>query len=169
MYDRGSGAVELTELRGDGIRYGPQGTPVEWVEEESYFFRLSAYRERLLELYESRPEFIGPPERRNEVVSFVKSGLKDLSISRTTFDWGVPVPGDERHVMYVWIDALTNYLTAAGYPDGSLSAACIVVEEAEGPEAGFTRPGCETPNIRYLATVDAAAAEDTLVAVLGGD
>ena len=108
---------EETQLREDGVRYGPQGTPVEWVEEESYFFRLSAYQDRLLELYESRPDFIGPAERRNEVMSFVRSGLKDLSISRTTFDWGVPVPGDEKHVMYVWVDALTNYITAVGYPD----------------------------------------------------
>ena len=107
---------EETELRADGVRCGPQGTPVEWVEEESYFFRLSAYQDRLLALYESQPDFIGPAERRNEVMSFVKSGLKDLSISRTTFDWGVPVPGDEKHVMYVWVDALTNYITAAGYP-----------------------------------------------------
>ncbi|TWG99119.1 methionyl-tRNA synthetase [Mesorhizobium sp. J18] len=106
-----------TELRDDGVRYGPQGTPVEWVEEETYFFRLSAYQDRLLALYAERPDFIGPAERRNEVVSFVKSGLKDLSISRTTFDWGVPVPGDEKHVMYVWVDALTNYITGAGYPD----------------------------------------------------
>ena len=108
---------EETELRPDNIRYGPQGTPVEWVEEESYFFRLSAYQDKLLALYESQPDFIGPNERRNEVMSFVRSGLKDLSISRTTFDWGVPVPGDEKHVMYVWVDALTNYITAAGYPD----------------------------------------------------
>ena len=108
---------EETEVRADNVRYGPQGTPVEWVEEESYFFRLSAYQDRLLALYESQPDFIGPVERRNEVVSFVKAGLKDLSISRTTFDWGVPVPGDEKHVMYVWVDALTNYITAAGYPD----------------------------------------------------
>ena len=108
---------EETEVRSDGVRYGPQGTPVEWVEEESYFFRLSAYQDRLLELYEKHPEFIGPNERRNEIVSFVKSGLKDLSISRTTFDWGIPVPGDEKHVMYVWVDALTNYITAIGYPD----------------------------------------------------
>jgi len=108
---------EETEVRADNVRYGPQGTPVEWVEEESYFFRLSAYQDRLLQLYESQPGFVGPAERRNEVVSFVKSGLKDLSISRTTFDWGVPVPGDEKHVMYVWVDALTNYITAAGYPD----------------------------------------------------
>jgi methionyl-tRNA synthetase len=106
-----------TEVRADGVRYGPQGTPVEWVEEESYFFRLSAYQDRLLDLYERNPGFIGPPERRNEIVSFVKSGLKDLSVSRTTFDWGIPVPGDEKHVMYVWVDALTNYITAAGYPD----------------------------------------------------
>ena len=105
-----------TELRGD-VRIGPQGTPVEWVEEESYFFRLSAYQDRLLELYETNPVFVGPKGRRNEVVSFVKRGLRDLSMSRTTFDWGVPVPGDERHVMYVWVDALTNYLTATGYPD----------------------------------------------------
>jgi len=110
---------EETEVRADNVRYGPQGTPVEWVEEESYFFRLSAYQDRLIALYESRPEFIGPPERRNEVMSFVKSGLKDLSISRTTFDWGVPVPGDEKHVMYVWVDALTNYITGAGYPNKS--------------------------------------------------
>jgi methionyl-tRNA synthetase len=108
---------EETEVRADNVRYGPQGTPVEWVEEESYFFRLSAYQEKLLSLYESLPDFIGPAERRNEVISFVKAGLKDLSISRTTFDWGVPVPGDEKHVMYVWVDALTNYITAAGYPD----------------------------------------------------
>jgi methionyl-tRNA synthetase len=106
-----------TEVRADGVRYGPQGTPVEWVEEESYFFRLSAYQERLLAFYEANPDFIGPPERRNEVVSFVKSGLNDLSISRTTFDWGVPVPGDDKHVMYVWVDALTNYITGVGYPD----------------------------------------------------
>ena len=106
-----------TEVRSDGVRYGPQGTPVEWVEEESYFFRLSAYQDKLLALYESEPGFIGPQERRNEVMSFVRSGLKDLSVSRTTFDWGVPVPGDEKHVMYVWVDALTNYITGVGYPN----------------------------------------------------
>jgi methionyl-tRNA synthetase len=106
-----------TELRPDGVRCGPQGTPVEWVEEESYFFRLSAYQERLLAHYEKHPDFISPRERRNEVVSFVKAGLNDLSISRTTFDWGVPVPGDEKHVMYVWVDALTNYITGVGFPD----------------------------------------------------
>lgn len=108
-----------TELRADGVRYGPQGTPVEWVEEESYFFRLSAYQDRLIAHYEAHPDFIGPDERRNEVVSFVRGGLKDLSVSRTTFDWGVKVPGDERHVMYVWVDALTNYITATGFPDAT--------------------------------------------------
>ena len=108
---------EETTVREDGVRYGPQGTPVEWVEEESYFFRLSAYQDRLLALYEDNPGFIRPAERRNEIVSFVKSGLRDLSMSRTTFDWGIPVPGDPKHVMYVWVDALTNYITAAGYPD----------------------------------------------------
>ena len=106
-----------TELRDDGVRYGPQGSPVEWVEEESYFFRLSAYQDRLLEHYERHPEFIGPDVRRNEVVSFVKSGLRDLSMSRTTFDWGIKVPGNADHVMYVWVDALTNYITGVGFPD----------------------------------------------------
>lgn len=101
----------------DGVRYGPQGTPVEWVEEESYFFRLSAYQDKLLKLYEDQPDFIGPDSRKNEIVAFVKRGLNDLSVSRTTFDWGIPVPGDEKHVMYVWVDALTNYLTATGWPD----------------------------------------------------
>ena len=104
-----------TELRADGVRYGPQGTPVEWVQEESYFFKLSEYQDRLLKHYEENPDFIGPAERRNEVISFVKSGLKDLSISRTTFDWGIKVPNDPAHVMYVWVDALTNYITATGY------------------------------------------------------
>lgn len=106
-----------TEVRDDDVRYGPQGSPVEWVEEETYFFRLSAYQDKLLKLYDDSPDFVGPPERRNEVASFVKSGLRDLSISRTTFDWGIPVPGDETHVMYVWVDALTNYITGVGYPD----------------------------------------------------
>lgn len=106
-----------TELRPDGVRYGAQGTPVEWLEEESYFFRLSAYQDRLLTLYGTQPDFVGPPERRNEVVSFVRAGLHDLSISRTTFSWGIPVPDDEKHVMYVWVDALTNYLTGVGFPN----------------------------------------------------
>lgn len=106
-----------TEERADGVRYGPQNTPVEWVEEESYFFRLSNYADKLMAHYEANPSFIAPTERRNEVMSFVKGGLRDLSISRTTFDWGIPVPDDEKHVMYVWVDALTNYITGAGFPD----------------------------------------------------
>lgn len=109
------GEDELVER--DGKRFAPTGAPVEWVEEPSYFFRLSAWQERLLELYESRPDFILPAGKRSEVVSFVRGGLRDLSISRTTFDWGIPVPGDEKHVMYVWLDALTNYITAIGYPE----------------------------------------------------
>ena len=106
-----------TRLDAANVRIGPNGTPVEWVEEESYFFRLSAYQDKLLELYASDPNYVLPRERFNEVMSFVKGGLKDLSISRTTFDWGVRVPGNPRHVMYVWVDALTNYLTAVDYPD----------------------------------------------------
>ncbi len=99
-----------------GEKVSPQGTPVEWVEEKSYFFRLSAYQDKLLAYFDEHPEFIGPDSRRNEVISFVKSGLRDLSVSRTTFSWGVPVPDDDEHVMYVWVDALTNYITAAGFP-----------------------------------------------------
>jgi methionyl-tRNA synthetase len=106
-----------TRLDDKGQRLGPQGTPVEWVEEESYFFRLSAFADKLLKLYDEHPDFVLPKERLNEVASFVRGGLQDLSISRTTFDWGVPVPGDPKHVMYVWVDALTNYITAVGYPD----------------------------------------------------
>ncbi|PIR32126.1 MAG: methionine--tRNA ligase [Alphaproteobacteria bacterium CG11_big_fil_rev_8_21_14_0_20_44_7] len=94
----------------------PTGADVEWVEEPSYFFKLSAFQDALLEFYEENPAFIAPEGRKNEVLSFVKGGLKDLSVSRTTFKWGIPVPGDEEHVMYVWLDALTNYITALGYP-----------------------------------------------------
>ncbi|WP_185982543.1 methionine--tRNA ligase [Aureimonas mangrovi] len=108
---------EETTVDAAGTRLSPHGAPVEWIEEESYFFRLSAFTDRLLALHEANPELIAPPERRNEILSFLRSGLRDLSISRTTFDWGIPVPGDERHVMYVWVDALTNYLTATGFPD----------------------------------------------------
>jgi len=108
------GEDELEDREGQKLAI-KTGTPVEWVEEESYFFKLSAYQDRLLKLYAEHPEYIGPSERRNEVISFVKSGLKDLSISRTTFDWGIPVPGAPGHIMYVWVDALTNYLTATGY------------------------------------------------------
>lgn len=106
---------ELTEK--NGKRFAPSGAEVEWVEEPTYFFRLSAYQEKLLALYEANPDFIAPKERRNEIISFVKGGLQDLSVSRTTFDWGIPVPGAEGHVMYVWVDALTNYITGVGYPD----------------------------------------------------
>lgn len=95
----------------------PSGGTVEWLEEESYFFKLSAYQDRLLDYYEKNPDFIAPASRRNEIISFVKSGLRDLSISRSKFSWGVPVPGDEKHVMYVWIDALANYITSLGFPD----------------------------------------------------
>ncbi len=103
----------------NGKLLAPTGTgaEVEWVEEPSYFFRLSAWGDRLLKFYDENPGFIAPESRRNEVISFVRGGLQDLSISRTTFKWGVPVPDDPAHVMYVWIDALTNYLTATGYPD----------------------------------------------------
>jgi methionyl-tRNA synthetase len=110
-------AEDETVVGEDNVRRGPQGTPVDWVEEKSYFFKLSAYQDRLLQLYETQPDFIGPDSRKNEVTSFVKSGLRDLSISRTTFDWGVKVPGDPEHVMYVWVDALTNYITGVGFPD----------------------------------------------------
>jgi methionyl-tRNA synthetase len=101
----------------DQVRRGPQGTPVEWVEERSYFFRLSKYQKKLLAFYKRKPNFIGPDSRKNEVISFVNSGLRDLSISRTNFNWGVKVPNDSEHVMYVWVDALTNYITGVGFPD----------------------------------------------------
>ncbi|MGO1117580.1 methionine--tRNA ligase [Rhodovibrionaceae bacterium A322] len=107
---------ELTKTE-DGKMIAASGAECEWVSEPSYFFRLSAWQDRLLAFYEANPDFIGPASRRNEVISFVKGGLRDLSVSRTTFKWGVPVPGDEDHIMYVWLDALTNYITAAGYPD----------------------------------------------------
>jgi methionyl-tRNA synthetase len=106
-----------TKLGEGGERFGPQGTPVQWTEEQTYFFRLSAYQDRLLRHYEAHPGFVGPETRLNEVVSFVKGGLQDLSISRSTLSWGVPVPDAPGHVMYVWVDALTNYITALGYPD----------------------------------------------------
>jgi methionyl-tRNA synthetase len=101
----------------DGRKLAPSGAEVEWVEEPSYFFRLSAWQERLLAFYDANPDFIAPETRRNEVISFVSSGLRDLSVSRTSFRWGVPVPDDPAHIMYVWLDALTNYMTAVGYPD----------------------------------------------------
>ncbi|MGC4250494.1 MAG: methionine--tRNA ligase [Sphingobium sp.] len=107
---------ELSEGEG-GQKLSPQGTPVEWTVEESWFFRLSAYQQKLLDLYNSQPDFIQPDSRRNEIMRFVEGGLSDLSVSRTSFDWGVKVPGSDGHVMYVWVDALTNYLTGCGYPD----------------------------------------------------
>jgi methionyl-tRNA synthetase len=106
---------ELTEGEG-GAKLSPQGTPVEWTAEETWFFRLSKYQQPLLELYRDQPDFIRPEARRNEVLRFVEGGLSDLSVSRTSFDWGVAVPGSPGHVMYVWVDALANYLTGAGYP-----------------------------------------------------
>jgi methionyl-tRNA synthetase len=105
----------------NGERLSPQGTIVEWTVEESWFFRLSAYQERLLAHYRDNPDFVRPETRRNEVVRFVEGGLSDLSISRSSFDWGVKVPGAPDHVMYVWVDALTNYLTGIGYPDDTES------------------------------------------------
>ena len=114
---------ELTDDPETGEKMSPNGTPVHWVEEPSYFFKLSEYTQPLLDLYEANPEFIQPETRRNEVIAFVKQGLKDLSISRhkDRLSWGIPVPGDADHVMYVWLDALTNYITAPGYPDTSAS------------------------------------------------
>jgi methionyl-tRNA synthetase len=107
-----------TSVDPDGVRVATEtGAPVTWTEEQTYFFRLSDYTDKLLAHYEAHPEFIEPVVRRNEVVSFVSGGLRDLSISRTTFDWGVPVPDHPDHVMYVWVDALTNYLTGVGFPD----------------------------------------------------
>jgi methionyl-tRNA synthetase len=106
----------------NGKKIAPSGAECEWVEEPSYFFRLSAWGEKLLAFYDANPDFIMPPSRRNEVVSFVKSGLRDLSVSRSALTWGVPVPNDPAHVMYVWLDALTNYLTAVGYPDTNIAA-----------------------------------------------
>jgi methionyl-tRNA synthetase len=103
-----------TTVGPDGVRREPLGSPVEWTEEETYFFRLSAFEKRLLAHYEANPDFILPPERRNEVRSFVEGGLQDLSISRTSLDWGIKVPGNPAHVMYVWVDALNNYMTATG-------------------------------------------------------
>jgi len=110
----------------EGRRYSVKtNTLVEWVEEESYFFKLSAYAKPLLEHYAKHPDFIVPEQYRNEIVSFVERGLNDLSMSRTTFDWGIPVPGNPKHVMYVWVDALTNYITSTGFPD------------ADAPKAAF--------------------------------
>ncbi len=107
---------ELVEGEG-GVKLSPQGTPVDWTAEETWFFKLSKYQQPLLDHYAANPDFIQPDSRRNETMRFVEGGLSDLSVSRTSFDWGVPVPGSPGHVMYVWVDALTNYLTGLGYPD----------------------------------------------------
>jgi methionyl-tRNA synthetase len=109
---------ELIDGEG-GQKLSPQGTPVEWTAEETWFFRLGKYQQPLLDHYAANPDFILPEARRNEIVRFVEGGLNDLSVSRTSFDWGVPVSGSAGHVMYVWVDALTNYLTGIGYPDTS--------------------------------------------------
>ena len=101
----------------EGKKIAPSGAECEWVEEPSYFFDLSKWQEPLLKFYDDNPDFIAPKSRRNEVISFVKGGMHDLSVSRTSFKWGVDVPGDEDHIMYVWLDALTNYITAMDYPD----------------------------------------------------
>ncbi|VXD02327.1 methionine--tRNA ligase [Sphingomonas sp. 8AM] len=110
---------ELVDGEG-GEKLSPQGTPVTWTAEETWFFRLSKYHQPLLDFYAANPDFIRPESRRNEILRFVEGGLSDLSVSRTSFDWGVPVPDSPGHVMYVWVDALTNYLTGAGYPDGKM-------------------------------------------------
>ncbi len=109
--------LENELIKEDNKYFTKNGSPVEWVKEESYFFKLSKWEDKLLKHYEKNPKLISPDSRYNEVVSFIKGGLKDLSISRTTFKWGVPVPNNNNHVMYVWIDALCNYLTAINYPD----------------------------------------------------
>lgn len=113
---------ELVEGEG-GQKLSPQGTPVEWTAEETWFFRLSKYQQPLLDHYAAHPDFIRPESRRNEILRFVEGGLVDLSVSRTSFDWGVPVPGSPGHVMYVWVDALTNYITGAGWPENPESFA----------------------------------------------
>jgi methionyl-tRNA synthetase len=110
------GEDELTKDE-SGDLIAPTGAKVAWMEQPSYFFRLSHYQEKLLDLYRDHPDFIQPSARRNEIIKFVEAGLTDLSISRTSFDWGIPVKDDPDHVMYVWLDALTNYITALGYPD----------------------------------------------------
>ena len=110
-------AEDEIETGEGGEKLSPQGTPVQWTAEETWFFKLSEYQDKLLKLYKDHPEFIQPESRRNEVMRFVEGGLRDLSVSRTSFDWGVPVPGSPGHVMYVWVDALTTYMTGVGYPD----------------------------------------------------
>ena len=119
-YYEASELIDAVDAAGATIKLSPSGTPVLWTVEESWFFRLSRYQERLLALYDAQPEFIQPASRCNEMRAFVAGGLRDLSVSRTSFDWGVPVPGSPGHVLYVWIDALTNYLSGAGYPSDNI-------------------------------------------------
>ena len=119
MRDEAFYGEEEIVTRADGTKVSPFGSPVEWVKEPNYLFRMSAWGDRLLAFYEANPEFLGPLSTRNEVLSFVRSGMTDLSVSRATLRWGIPVPGDPEHVMYVWVDALANYITALGYPDMS--------------------------------------------------
>src|SRR3546814_64354 len=121
---------ELTEGEG-GQKLSPQGTPVEWTVEESWFFRLSAYQQKLLDLYANQPDFIQPDSRRNEIMRFVEGGLSDLSVSRTSFDWGVKVPGSDGHVMYVWVDALTATVLPEGQPHPAVHAALAGVLDAQ--------------------------------------
>ena len=139
---------ELTSGEG-GVRLSPQGTPVEWTVEESWFFKLSKYEQPLLELYANQPNFIRPDSRRNEVARFVEGGLRDLSVSRTSFDWGVKVPGSPDHVMYVWVDALTNYLTGLGYPDATSDMAKFWPAQREA-EGGAQKPA----NVLHLIGKD---------------
>ena len=117
MRDEAFYGEEEILTRADGTKVSPFGSPVEWVKEPNYLFRMSAWGDRLLAFYEANPEFLGPLSTRNEVLSFVRSGMTDLSVSRATLKWGIPVPGDPEQVMYVWVDALANYITALGYPD----------------------------------------------------
>ena len=139
-----------TTVGADGMRVAIEtGAPVTWTEEQTYFFRLSAYTDKLLAHYEAHPEFIEPDVRRNEVVSFVSGGLRDLSISRTTFDWGVPVPDHPDHVMYVWVDALTNYLTGVGFPDTDVG----VVQAVLAGRSAHDRQGHHPVPHRVLAGV----------------
>jgi methionyl-tRNA synthetase len=107
---------EIEEIEGKKLSTSSK-SPVEWMDEESYFFRLSKWEKPLLDYYENNPNFISPTSRKNEVISFVRGGLKDLSISRKSFSWGIPVPNNKDHVIYVWLDALTNYISALNYPD----------------------------------------------------
>ncbi len=142
----------------DGTHLAPTGAPVEWVEEESYYFKLSAYRDRLLKFYQDRPDFVTPEKYRNEIVAFVERGLTDLSISRSTFDWGVPVPGDTRHVMYVWVDALANYLTGTGFPDPAAAAREVLAGGRACHRQGHYQVSCNLlAGVPYVGQTCAAA------------